>query len=334
MNFFVNGRPADSRAVYYGSIEGYHNALMKGKYPVCYLFLEIDPVLVDVNIHPAKREVRFRDEATVQNSVVEAVRRALKEFQDQPVIVSAGAPVPMKSTYEGGGEPVQEIFVREEVRPGAVLWPPREEKWGHGEARKAEENEKGVFAIHGIVGQLYILAENRHGLVIVDQHAAHERILYERLLRQVSSKSVPSQKLLMPRAVELSPTDFASLKEQIPLLERMGFGIAEFGKNSLMVDALPPYLPLGDLLSLFRSIADALEEAGSAVNRDRFREEVIAKTVCRAAVKANDPLKPGEAGGLLKDLMDCEQPYCCPHGRPTMIQITHEELEKKFGRRE
>jgi DNA mismatch repair protein MutL len=187
--------------------------------------------------------------------------------------------------------------------------------------------------VHGIVGKLYILAENAAGLVIVDQHAAHERILYERLIDRVARNSAPSQKLLIPQMVELGPGDFQFLREQLPLLERMGFGVSEFGKNALMIDALPPHLPAENSGSLLREISDRLREAGQGVNRERFREDVIAKTVCRAAVKANDPLKPKEAERLLADLFACRQPYCCPHGRPTMIQISSDELERKFGRR-
>ena len=339
MHFFVNQRPVESRAVYYGLLEGYHNALMKGKFPVTLLFLEIDPAGVDVNIHPAKREVRFRDEASVQAGVAQAVREALGKGEGRPVAVSAGTPIlmPDRSYVSTGVQ--EEVLVREslslsldsatrrhgDTATAAQTGPMAALDLGHGTL--------DIGVIHGIVGRLYILAENRGGLVIIDQHAAHERILYERLLDQLAKKAAPSQKLLAARSVELTPADFQFLKEQIPLLERMGFGVSEFGKNALMVDALPPHLPPENLGSLFRCIADALQDAGRGVNRERFREDVIAKTVCRAAVKANDPLKIKEAESLLRDLLECRQPYCCPHGRPTMIQITKEELEKKFGRR-
>ena len=339
MHFFVNQRPVESRAVYYGLLEGYHNALMKGKFPVTLLFVEIDPAGVDVNIHPAKREVRFRDEASVQAGVAQAVREALGKGEGRPVAVSAGTPIlmPDRSYVSTGVQ--EEVLVREslslsldsatrrhgDTATAAQTGPMAALDLGHGTL--------DIGVIHGIVGRLYILAENRGGLVIIDQHAAHERILYERLLDQLAKKAAPSQKLLAARSVELTPADFQFLKEQIPLLERMGFGVSEFGKNALMVDALPPHLPPENLGSLFRCIADALQDAGRGVNRERFREDVIAKTVCRAAVKANDPLKIKEAESLLRDLLECRQPYCCPHGRPTMIQITKEELEKKFGRR-
>ncbi len=339
VHFFVNQRPVESRAVYYGLLEGYHNALMKGKFPVTLLFVEIDPAGVDVNIHPAKREVRFRDEASVQAGVAQAVREALGKGEGRPVAVSAGTPIlmPDRSYVSTGVQ--EEVLVREslslsldsatrrhgDTATAAQTGPMAALDLGHGTL--------DIGVIHGIVGRLYILAENRGGLVIIDQHAAHERILYERLLDQLAKKAAPSQKLLAARSVELTPADFQFLKEQIPLLERMGFGVSEFGKNALMVDALPPHLPPENLGSLFRCIADALQDAGRGVNRERFREDVIAKTVCRAAVKANDPLKIKEAESLLRDLLECRQPYCCPHGRPTMIQITKEELEKKFGRR-
>ena len=332
MHFFVNRRPVESRAIYYGLLEGYHNALMKGKFPVTLIFVETDPAGVDVNVHPAKREVRFRNESSVQAAVAEAVRAALGKLEGRPVAVSAG-----RAFSHALPPPAVSQLVRESF-PIMTDAGTR----GRGDAAVEYINEPtldighgtlDIPKVHGIVNQLYVLAENRQGLVIVDQHAAHERILYERLLDQVAKKAAPSQKLLLPQMVELNPADFQFLKEQIPHLERMGFGVSEFGKNSLMVDALPPHLPPENLSSLFRTIADLLREAGRDVNRERFREDVIAKTVCRAAVKANDPLKPREAESLLADLFACRQPYCCPHGRPTMIQITTAELEKKFGRR-
>ena len=340
MHFFVNQRPVESRAVYHGLLEGYHNALMKGKFPVTLLFVEIDPAGVDVNIHPSKREVRFRDEASVQAGVAEAVRVGLEKAGHRPVAVSMGVQMAAGAVlYPPDSGPVPRL--RESFEQTSLLGSDTGTR-GHGDAAVEYINEPtldighGILDIpkvHGIVDQLYILAENESGLVIIDQHAAHERILYERLLDQLAKKAAPSQKLLLAKTVELSPADFQFLKEQIPLLERMGFGVSEFGKNALMVDALPPHLPSENLGSLFRSIADALQDAGRGVNRERFREDVIAKTVCRAAVKANDPLKMKEVQRLLQDLLECRQPYCCPHGRPTMIQISTEELEKKFGRR-
>lgn len=336
MNFFVNQRPVESRAIYYGMLEGYHNALMKGKFPIAFLLIEIDPLGVDVNIHPAKREVRFRDEAAMQRSVAEAVRSALGKVESRPVAVSAGMSIAAERFSHTGAVATQGNLVRESLPLGTSFWSqktaPAAEKI-FTEAAPPEISRDEIHAIHGIVGKLFILAENKKGLVVIDQHAAHERILYERLLERVSKQAAPSQKLLIPQAVELSPTDFQFLKDQIPLLERMGFGVSEFGRNALMIDALPPHLSPENIPSLFRSMVDALQEAGSGVNRERFREDVIAKTVCRAAVKANDPLGKNEAERLLKDLLACAQPYCCPHGRPTMIQISNEELEKKFGRR-
>lgn len=332
MHAFVNQRPVESRAIHYGVIEGYHNALMKGKYPIVLLFVQIDPGSVDVNIHPAKREIRFRNESEVQGIVAQAVRAALSKLEGRPVAVSAGRAF----AYPQAARETEAI-VRESFRPDpevalqgrtkVFVEDPRSEQF------EISNLKSEIPVVHGIIGKLYILAENSAGLVIVDQHAAHERILYERLLDQIARNEAPSQKLLLPQTVELGPSDFHFLKEQIPLLERMGFGVSEFGKNSLMVDSIPPHLPAENPGSLFREISDGLRAAGQGVNRERFREDVIAKTVCRAAVKANDPLKPREAERLLADLFACRQPYCCPHGRPTMIQISRDELEKKFGRR-
>jgi DNA mismatch repair protein MutL len=265
--------------------------------------------------------------------VAGAVRSALEKSGHRPVAVVLGAPQPAVKYAPVSELPplVQEKFI-ESPRPAEEA---AESEINPSTSLSVFENQKSeIRAVHGIVGQLYILAENEGGLVIVDQHAAHERVLYERVLRQISAPAAPSQKLLMPQNVELPAADAVALREHLPLLERMGFGISEFGKGSFIVDALPPHLEPVRLGSLFREIVDALREAGRGVNRDRFREEAVAKRVCRAAVKARDPLKPKEAEALVRDLLACSQPYCCPHGRPTMIQVTHQELERKFGRRD
>ncbi len=342
LHCFVNRRPVDSRALYYGLVEGYHNALMRGRYPVCFLFLEIDPELVDVNIHPAKREVRFREDARIQGLVIEAVRRALGHptgSAPQPLAMGLGPTPPSAS-------PAPPPFLQP-LLPSSPLPPVVPSSSPSSSPPQApssplppvspsfspSSSPSHDVSILGVVANLYVVAVDAEGLLLVDQHAAHERVLYEQMMGRLDRDAAPSQRLLLPQTVELPPRDAAELRGQIPLLERMGFGIAEFGDRSFIVDALPPFLGVEAVPQLLRSLVDDLGGAGAAVNRARFAEETVAKTVCHHAVKANDALRAEELARLIRDLRACENPLTCPHGRPTMLRLSLGELERRFGRR-
>ena len=185
----------------------------------------------------------------------------------------------------------------------------------------------------GVLGRLYILMENAAGLVLVDQHAAHERILFEELRRRLEAHEVLSQKLLLPGTLQLNPRDADWLRQHLDGLQKMGIGLEDFGAGSFKLDSLPPFLQADEPLQLVREIIDALQVAAASTSKVRLGEEMIAKTVCRHAVKAHDHLREKELVRLIEDLLACELPYCCPHGRPTMIQMSYAELERKFGRR-
>jgi len=169
--------------------------------------------------------------------------------------------------------------------------------------------------------------------VLLDQHAAHERILFEQMLDRLERKEqAPSQKLLLPETIELSPRDAQFLREQLAALVRLGVGLAEFGERTFLLDALPPFVKVSDARRFVLDLVDELKAAGREVNSARLGEHVVAKTVCRHAVKANDPLAGRELENLVEDLRRCAMPYTCPHGRPTLIEMNYRELEKKFGR--
>jgi DNA mismatch repair protein MutL len=184
-----------------------------------------------------------------------------------------------------------------------------------------------------VLGRLYILMENENGLVLVDQHAAHERILFEELRRKMEEQGVPTQKLLLPQTFDLPPRDADWIERNLPTLEKMGIGIESFGPNTFKIDSLPSFLNLLDPAQFMSKVIDDLRSVSNSSSAMRMGEEMIAKTVCRHAVKANDPLGYLEVEKLIRDLLNCDLPYCCPHGRPTMIQISLAELEKKFGRK-
>jgi DNA mismatch repair protein MutL len=174
--------------------------------------------------------------------------------------------------------------------------------------------------------------ESDRGLVLLDQHAAHERILFEQMLARLQQNEVLSQRLLLPETIELSPRDTTFLRNVLPTLTRLGVGLSEFGERTFLLDTLPTMVKAPDTRAFVIGLIDELKAAGEGVNSMRLGEDVIAKTVCRHAVKANDPLAGPELENLVNDLRGCAMPYTCPHGRPTLIEMNYRELEKKFGR--
>ncbi len=363
---FINGRAVENGIVNQALREGYHTALMKGRYPVVYLFLEMDPAAVDVNVHPAKREVRFREGGVVREAIVGAVRRTLEAGRaewsrsfhqpplpaqgerSEPAAIPAPRPEPAATVADKAAADTFSLRLRPEaaaaappddlalfpaipaVRPGP---PAMDVKPVAAPTLTVEPASGGKFKILGVLGRLYVLMENADGLVLVDQHAAHERILFEELRRRLEANEVLSQTLLLPLTLPLPPRDADWLRQHLDLLQKMGIGLEEFGAGTFKLDALPPFLQVDEPLALVREIIDALQSAGKDASRMRLGEDMIAKTVCRHAVKANDRLRERELVRLLEDLLACELPYCCPHGRPTMIQVSYGELERKFGRR-
>jgi DNA mismatch repair protein MutL len=185
----------------------------------------------------------------------------------------------------------------------------------------------------GCVAHLYILAESPEGLVLIDQHAAHERVLFEQMLKRMALQDPASQRLLFPVRVEFLPREADFLLAQLETLQQAGVDITRFGPGTFLVDGLPAMVKPRDVAEFIRTIVVSLQQEGGETRKSRrLSEEVVAKTVCRHAVKANDALKPAEWDMLLHDLLACDLPYTCPHGRPTMIQLSLAELEKKFGR--
>jgi DNA mismatch repair protein MutL len=325
---FVNSRPVQSGSLNAALLEGYHNALMRGRYPVTVLFLEMDPCGVDVNVHPAKREVRFRQDGDVRRFVSGAVAEVLRG--------GSVGPLPMPTMTTNGFSPAL-TFAPTASQPATTIPGRASVPVAAGGSLGLEvESAPGIPAgwrFLGVVDHLYLVAEKERGVVLIDQHAAHERILFEQLLRQVAQEEVSGQRLLYPVTIEFPPVQAAFLKDRAEELGKVGLGIASMGGNSFLVDALPPRIRTLAVEEFVRGVVADLEKGGSNAKKDRrLSEEVIAKTVCRHAVKANDRLNEAEAVRLLADLLACELPYTCPHGRPTMILWSKTELEKKFGR--
>ncbi len=377
---FVNRRPVENRGINFALLEGYHTALMKGRYPVCCLFLEIDPAAVDVNIHPAKREVKFHREGEVRRGVAQAVKEALLKFHagsekenaqhstfnlQRPTAAPTTQRPPDTNTATAAIE-LPNLGVPAAQRPATFPSKPEQPplKMGFAPARPSPPPTTTSASIQpeprqvpppstpdsrpsttptpllsvplrlvGVIGRLYAVLESDRGLVLLDQHAAHERILFEQMLERLERGQLsPSQKLLLPETIELSPRDATFLRGQLAALTRLGVGLSEFGERTFLLDALPPFVKVGDARKFALDLVDELKAAGQDVNSARLGEHVVVKTVCRHAVKANDPLAGRELENLVEDLRHCAMPYTCPHGRPTLIEINYRELERKFGR--
>ncbi len=334
---FLNGRAVENLTLSHALREGYHTALMKGQYPVTFLFIDMDPAAVDVNVHPAKREVRFRDGALVREAVVEKIRGALESGRQDWTrsFTPAPAPLPELPPEPDLIPPREQVSLRHDwsalpMQPAA----PALDKTEAPAPRPAPTARVPQnFKILGVLGKLYVLMENASGLVLVDQHAAHERILFEELRRRMEEQGVPGQRLLMPLTIQVSPRDADWLAQNLPALQRVGIGLEPFGAGTFKIDSLPQFMRGGEPLQLIRDVIDELREASATSSKMRLGEDVIATTVCRHAVKANDYLREPELVRLIQDLLACDLPYCCPHGRPTMIQMSYSELEKKFGRK-
>jgi DNA mismatch repair protein MutL len=341
-HLFVNRRPIENRSLNRALIEGYHTALMKGQFPLCCLFIEIDPGEVDVNIHPAKREVKFHHERDVRRLLTQAVQETLLAFHSQkpkPTLIPVDEAVDVMpiSTV---AIPVQAELgdqsptaVLDQAQPG----PPQNESVRATPLPAPAGAPVPLLHVPlrlvGVVGKLYVVLESDKGLVLLDQHAAHERVLYEQMLRRMESEgSAASQKLLLPETVELPPREARFLSGTMGSLNRLGVGLSEFGERTFLLDALPPFVKAADSRKFILELVDKLQAAGEGVNALRLGEDVIIKTVCRHAVKANDALREEELQNLVDDLRRCEMPYTCPHGRPTIIEMNYLELEKKFGR--
>lgn len=373
---FINGRPAGAPVLSLAIREGYHSLLPRDRFPVVFLFLALPPNLVDVNVHPTKKEVRFHNPAAVRDALIEAIRRALGSppATTKPALnlTAAASPGPgfrpaqplisgLDKTRPSGRFPYPSPLLaapgaakttatvmalgttpstKTETAPGTQLRP----KGFDGQAQlrpggfdgqataAASESPWQWCRILGQVGGLYVVMETEDGLVLMDPHAAHERVLYEQFLSVVSQGRTASQALLLAETVELPPADALRVRRHLDLLKKMGFGIAEFGGDTFVVDALPAGFAGVPPRVLLADLATALEEAGERRGAQRLIEEHVARAACRAAVKAHGRLTPAEIEDLVAQLARAEMPYTCPHGRPTLIHTSFQELGKRFGR--
>ncbi|MDD4872427.1 MAG: DNA mismatch repair endonuclease MutL [Kiritimatiellae bacterium] len=345
--FFINGRVAGAPLFSYALREGYRTLLPADRHPSVFLLLEMDPGLVDVNVHPTKKEVRFRHPDDVRDVIITGVREALKS---ETTGVTAGT----ASKYEKKQETpaVADIQLKiDNLPPTRTFRYPRMPVMGNAEKTVSAQTgkvassgqnteEKKILAnapwswcrVLGQIGSLYVVLETEDGFVVMDPHAAHERVLFERFMSDVLKGKVQTQSLLLPETVELMPDDALRVRKNLDLFKKMGFGISEFGGDSFVVDALPSYFSYASARILLIEIAHSLEQSGKRGGNEKWREESIAQAACKSAVKMRDKLNLEEIEKLVVDLAQTEMPYTCPHGRPTLIFTSFRDLNRKFGR--
>jgi DNA mismatch repair protein MutL len=337
---YVNGRFVRDKVITHAARSAYEDLLHGQRQPVYAVYLEIDPARVDVNVHPTKIEVRFRDGREVHQAVRHAVENALAA----PRAALAGAAQPVAQAAPAWHQPAIPFVptVGERVSDLAALWQPA----GRGDARNPDTPPDDVgrataalpdgdWPLGRAIAQLqgiYILAENAQGLVVVDMHAAHERIVYERLKTQMDAQAIRSQPLLIPATFPATPAEVATAESAQETLEALGLQITPFSPKTLAVRAVPATLAQGDPVELARSVlAELSQHEGSSVV-ERARNELLATMACHGAVRANRRLTLEEMNALLRQMEETERSDQCNHGRPTWRQLTVRELDGLFLR--
>lgn len=370
--FFLNHRAIQDRSLAFAVSEAYRNRLMVGRYPVAVLLIELDPALVDVNVHPAKAEVRFREERAVFRAVQKAVQATLAEHAPVPELRSDGLSWSMPGWAErreallAAGQSMQPSFAlpREQSTVNSQQWSvatdgsSQEPSWRDNPAVASSQPDAieestptpasvdsstnlpisqstPAFPILRVVGQMgatYIVAEGPEGMYLVDQHAAHERILFEQMLGQQAAGGVAQQALLEPLAFEAGSSYSGLVSEYAEALAAAGFGLEPFGGDTWLVRAMPAVYgsvdPRRALEETLEGIADGRDLVGES------KEAALVAVICkRAAIKGGQALGLEEMRQLVRQLEACQSPGSCPHGRPTMLVLSRMQLEKEFGRR-
>jgi len=350
--FFVNGRWFRDRSLNHAVQEAYRGLLMTGRYPVVVLHLDVPAEDVDVNVHPQKAEVRFVDSNRVFGLILKSLRsRFLASDLSSPWTPTAPKFAPPAPTPSFDPTPLDfdlltpeppEELRHDEVRVTMPFSPPPRHEPRNDEImettkfsappspplKKPERVLSRAFQLHNA----YIVVETDEGMLLVDQHALHERVLYHEMKSRVAAGDLEAQELLVPEPVEVTPIQAGLLVEHKETLAKLGLQLDEFGERCVIVRSQPVMLKASSLPNLVRDIAAVLEESGEAPNSTATLDGVLSMAACKAAVKAGDPLTPAEIDALLARRDAVEDSHHCPHGRPTVLRFTLQELEKQFKR--
>ncbi|HLU34712.1 MAG TPA: DNA mismatch repair protein MutL, partial [Thermomicrobiales bacterium] len=331
--FFVNGRLVQHRALVYALENAYHSLLMVGRHPLGMVRIEVDPSQVDVNVHPTKAEVKFADERAIARAVQRAAHHALTRQDDSvlPEISFEPAPratmEPSQISFRSGYEPIpipdsQQLDSRS-TREREESGPPHEEAASH-------PSGIPVLRVLGQISATYIIAEGPQGMFLIDQHAAHERVMYEKILGQMQANAVDQQPMLDPLVIELPPDELAAFEKSVDELNQIGYSVERFGETSIIVRAIPALVRGVDISERMHQILQELANGGSG---ESWLDAVAISASCHTAIRAGQPLSLPEMRELVAQLERCEHPRACGHGRPTMLHMSQMELERQFSRR-
>ncbi len=324
--FVVNGRPISDRSLAFAVEEAYRGLLPRGRRPIAVLSIELPSEAVDVNVHPAKAQVRFREERTVFAAVQRAVRSALMAASPAATLGIPQPPLAPLAADQGEFGPPLHAPPQRQARPSEA--PPARSQGGESEPPRVAPFPP-LRAV-GQIGDTYVVAEGPDGLYLVDQHAAHERVMFEQLRARRAERHPDVQMLLEPATLELSARQAMTVERDGEALGQLGLVIEPFGESGVIVRAVPASLAVrGEAATAVGSLLDALADGRRAEGDDR----VVATLACHASVRAGMTLSPDEQRALLRQLEAARQPRTCPHGRPTMIHLSAEALERGFGRR-
>ncbi len=355
---FLNGRFIVSKSISHAVHSAYEHLLLKGSFPFFLLFLEIDPRRIDVNVHPSKMEAKFDDEQGVHRFVASISRKALAESGAVPVLSTAQDGLPSEGiglrftgrqhdwqTGTGQGSARWEFPERGRVDPetGEVLpppsglsqadllfgtLPPSAQMQSHDGDRPEAGTSQLLWQLHN----RYIFSQIRNGVMIVDQHVAHERILYEQSLDRLDRGLRTSQQLLFPVTLELTPGDAALFEELMPYFEQLGFDAKPFGKNTVLIQGVPHDVKSGHEKNIMHEMLEQYKEYQQHAPTD-VRDNMAKAFACKSAIKSGDPLTETEMRSLIDQLFATRMPYVCPHGRPVVLRISTDELDRRFGRK-
>ena len=322
----VNGRPVDSRTMAFALTESYHTLIPKGRYPLAFVFLEMDPAWVDVNVHPAKREVRFRDEAKVRNFLIESVLAVLRARADDGLPATTIPSVSTATPLTAPAVPTLSSPVSASGTPAAYVPP---------SAVPAQPNHAPAvrlgWRLLSRLREERAVFETPTGLAILDIGAAHQRVLYESILAQFTAQKPVSQPMLVPLSIELEPLPAAVLKERMPLLASAGFDFEEYGRNFWRIQALPAWLEPADALAFVRDLLAEMARREGDFGRPSLAYDALAKIAVIKARRKGDSLSDAELMELVQALFRTVQPGSCPRGRRTYVEWTDADLTRRFG---
>lgn len=371
ITFIVNGRYIRSFGLANAVQQAYHTLLPIHRYPLAVLQLEMSPSLLDVNVHPAKLEVRFSKEQELLRFIESAIRHVLQkqvliptpqkpkvkeqvvqermawyepdvraepkepELTDRPKTTSQPSMPPTKTSANDAASPASRMTAPQPQRSAVQQQAPGQAMSWIEPPAKATAPEKPMFPELFPIGQAhgtYIIAQNEHGVYLIDQHAAHERINYEKYYELFGNPASVSQDLLVPITLEFTSAEAALLQERLPMFEQAGVYLEPFGGQSFIVRAYPYWLPAGEEQRIIREMAEWMLSEKQGIDLGKLREQSAILCSCKSSIKANESLTIPEMEALIKQLARCKSPYTCPHGRPIMVSFSTYELEKMFKR--